>query len=148
MKKISLLALVVSSSLMAMAQNPVSWTFKAKKLADKTYEVTATATIQKGWHIYSMNMNGDIGVPTSFSFTNNALLSLDGKVKANGKMINAVDATTKQKVQYYSNNVSFTQKVKLKGNVKTSLAGSVEFMSCDDVKCLPPKTQTFAVALQ
>ena len=38
------------------------------------------------------------------------------------------------------NTVDFVQTVKLKGNIKTSVAGSVEFMVCNDSRCLPPST--------
>ena len=48
----------------------------------------------------------------------------------------------------YSNNVDFVQVVKLKGNVKTNVSGSVEFQTCDDKKCLPPKTVNFSVELK
>jgi len=37
------------------------------------------------------------------------------------------------------------QLVKLKGNIKTTLAGSVEFMVCNDSHCLPPSTVEFKV---
>jgi thiol:disulfide interchange protein DsbD len=39
------------------------------------------------------------------------------------------------------------QIIKLKGKIKTSFSGSVEFQTCDDKKCLPPKTVNFKVAL-
>jgi len=48
----------------------------------------------------------------------------------------------------YSNNVDFVQIVKLKGSAKTNVSGSVEYQTCDDKKCLPPKTVNFSVALK
>ncbi len=148
MKKILTLIAFSLSVAFVQAQNPVSWTFKAKKLADKTYEVSLTATVQSGWHIYSMTQKGEIGVPTSFTFTNNALFTLDGSVKSKAKITKGKDPSTNEVVEFYSGTVTFVQKVKLKANVKTSLTGSVEFMSCDDKKCLPPKSLPFTVALQ
>jgi thiol:disulfide interchange protein DsbD len=41
-------------------------------------------------------------------------------------------------VKYFESKVDFVQVVKLKANVKTSLAGKVEFMVCNDKQCLPP----------
>ncbi len=46
----------------------------------------------------------------------------------------------------YSGKVDFVQVVKLKANVKTNLTGSVEYQTCDDKKCLPPKTVNFSIA--
>jgi thiol:disulfide interchange protein DsbD len=39
------------------------------------------------------------------------------------------------------------QLIKLKGSVKTNIAGKVEFMVCDDKQCLPPTTVDFKVAV-
>ena len=47
----------------------------------------------------------------------------------------------------YSNFVEFVQKIKLKANVKTNFSGSVEYQTCDDKKCLPPKTVNFSIAI-
>jgi thiol:disulfide interchange protein DsbD len=51
-------------------------------------------------------------------------------------------------VKQFSNKVDFVQTVKIKGKAKTVLNGSVEFMTCNDHECLPPKTQKFSVALK
>jgi thiol:disulfide interchange protein DsbD len=40
------------------------------------------------------------------------------------------------------------QKIKLKANVKTNFKGNVEYQTCDDKKCLPPKTVNFDVTIK
>ena len=47
----------------------------------------------------------------------------------------------------YAEKVDFVQVVKLKAKAKTSLAGTVEFQTCDDKKCLPPKKVNFSIAI-
>ncbi|TMI63387.1 MAG: hypothetical protein E6H07_11415 [Bacteroidetes bacterium] len=131
------------------AQNPISWTFSAKKVDDKTFEVHMTATIQKSWHLYSQTQPEDaVANPTSFTITANPLLKLDGKIKEVGKMEKFVDKELGLSANQYSDKVDFVQVVKLKGSVNTNLSGSVEFQTCDDKKCLPPKTINFNVALK
>ncbi len=131
------------------AQNPVSWSFSSKKLSDKTFEVHLTASIQLGWHLYSQDQPEDaIVVPTSVKINNNPLLKLDGKVKEVGKMEKFKDETLGIPAHQYSNKVDFVQVVKLKSNAKTNFSGSVEFQTCDDKKCLPPKTVNFNVTLK
>ena len=44
--------------------------------------------------------------------------------------------------------VDFVQVVKLKANAKTNVSGNVEFQTCNDEKCLPPKTVNFSIALK
>ena len=132
-----------------LAQTPVSWSFNSKKVSDKTYEVHLTANIQSGWHLYSQDQPSDaIAIPTSVTINNNPLLKLDGKVKEVGKMEKFNDKNLGISAHQYSNKVDFVQVVKVKSNAKTNVAGSVEFQTCDDKKCLPPKTVNFNIALK
>ena len=129
--------------------NPVSWSFSSKKINEKTYEIHLTATMQSGWHLYSQVQPEDaIAQPTDFKINNNPLLSLEGKIKEVGKMEKFHDAKLEVSANQYANKVDFVQVVKLKANVKTNLTGSVEFQTCDDKKCLPPKTVNFSVPVK
>ena len=128
--------------------NPVSWTFTSKKVGENVYEVQMTANLQPGWPLYSQTQPKDaIAQPTSFSFNKNPLVELDGKVKESGKMEKFSDKELGVSANQYSKQVSFVQKVKLKGKVKSNLGGNLTFQTCDDKKCLPPKTVNFSVAL-
>jgi DsbC/DsbD-like thiol-disulfide interchange protein len=50
-------------------------------------------------------------------------------------------------VRYNENTVEFVVKVKVKGTAKTNLAGKVEYMVCNEEKCLPPSETDFSVAI-
>ncbi len=131
------------------AQNPVSWSFSSKRISDKIFEIHLTANIQSGWHLYSQDQPDDaIAIPTSVTINNNPLLKFDGKLKEVGKMEKFKDKTLGISAHQYSNKVDFVQVVKLKSNTKTNVSGSVEFQTCDDKKCLPPKTVNFNIALK
>ncbi|MET0636388.1 MAG: protein-disulfide reductase DsbD domain-containing protein [Chitinophagaceae bacterium] len=150
MKKIIFFFVALFSLAAADAQvNPVSWSYTATKIADKTYEVHITATIQTGWHLYSQVQPEDAIVdPTSIVFAGNPLIGLEGKIKELGKMEKFHDAQLEVSANQYSSKVDFVQVVKLKTNAKTNLSGKVTFQTCDDQKCLPPKTINFAVAIK
>jgi thiol:disulfide interchange protein DsbD len=131
------------------AQSPVSWIYSAKKIGDKTFEVRLTASIQPGWHLYSQTQPGDaIAIPTGITINKNPLVIMDGKVKEDGKLEKFRDEKLGISAHQYSNKVDFVQVVKLKGNAKTNVTGSIEYQTCDDKKCLPPKTVNFSVALK
>jgi hypothetical protein len=150
MKKFSFLLLALFTVALASAQalNPVSWTFSSKKLGENLYEIQMTASIQKGWHLYSQTQPDDaIAQPTAFSFNKNPLVEFDGKVKEVGKMEKYKDKALGVSAHQYSDKVVFVQKVKLKGKAKTSVTGSLEFQTCNDEKCLPPKTVNLSIAL-
>jgi hypothetical protein len=140
MKKAVFFSMALMTGIVAMAQSSkqVNWSYSAKKIADKTYEVHMTATIGGDYHLYAQDAGGDGPIPTSFTFVKNPLLSVDGKVKENGKLVKKFESAWSHDVKYYEKTVDFVQVVKLKSNVKTNLAGKVEFMVCNDHECLPP----------
>jgi hypothetical protein len=145
--KILFTAILTLAFMVSNAQlSKVTWSFTSKKIKEGEYEVNMTAVIAEGWHLYSQT-TGKGPVPTTFKFTKNALLKFDGKVKENGKLISVKDKVWDNTQKYYGGTVTFTQKVKLKGKIKTNVSGEVEFMVCDDTQCLPPTTQKFNIAL-
>ena len=149
MKKWLLALVFVGLASLAQAQlNPITWTFTARKVSDNTYELQMKATIQTNWHLYSQTQPEDaVAMPTTFVLNPNPLFSLDGKIKEVGKMEKFTDKVLKVSANQYSNTVTFTQQIKLKGKAKTSVTGTVEYQTCDDQKCLPPKKVSFKVAL-
>ncbi|MBK5271077.1 MAG: hypothetical protein JJE22_08690 [Bacteroidia bacterium] len=149
MKKFVGIIAILLAAVVANAQlNPVTWTFSAIKTSDKTFEVHMKAIMQSGWHLYSQIQPEDaIAIPTTFKVNNNPLLTLNGKIKEMGKLEKMHDAKLDISANQYSNTVEFIQTVKLKAKASTNFSGSVEYQTCDDKKCLPPKTVTFSVAL-
>jgi thiol:disulfide interchange protein DsbD len=145
----SLALLFTVTAVQAQVANPVSWSFASKKVNANVYEVKMTATIQNGWHLYAQTQPKDaIAIPTTFEFSKNPLVQLDGNVKETGKLEKFVDNDLGVSANQYSKQVVFTQRVKLKGKAASNLSGNVTFQTCDDKKCLPPKTVTFNVALK
>lgn len=143
-----LLSLFTIGFASAQTVNPVSWTFSSKKLSTNSYELQMTATIRHGWHLYSQTQPEDaIAQPTSFNFNKNPLVDFDGNVKEIGKLQKYRDAKLGIAANQYSEKVVFVQKVKLKGKARTNVTGKLEFQTCNDEKCLPPKTINLSIAL-
>jgi hypothetical protein len=149
MKKLFfLLITILSVQLLSAQQIPVSWTFSSKKISNGQYEIYFYATIEPGWHVYSQQQPKDaIAEPTSFSFVKNPFIQLEGKVSEVGKLEKYKDKVLDVTAHQYSNKVTFVQKVKLKGKAKTSVTGNLVYQTCDDEKCLPPRTVNFTIAL-
>lgn len=147
MKKHLLLIAAVSFAGIVSAQSAkmVSWNFSSKKIADKVYEVHLSASLNPGWHIYAQNVGVEGPLPTAITLTNNPLASLSGKTKEVGAVIRKKEEVWGGTVNYYEKSVDFVQQVKLRGNVKTNLAGKIEFMVCNDKECLPPSEVPFKV---
>ena len=137
--------LMITTIVSAQSAKQVKWTYTAKKIADKTYEVHITATMNGNWHIYAQNVGVEGPIPTTFTFTKNPLLTLDGNPKEVGNVIKKKEEVWGGVVNYYEKSVNFIQIVKVKGNVKTNIDGKVGFMVCDDHQCLPPSEVDFSV---
>ncbi len=149
MKQIYLFAALTmaAASLHAQSFKEVQWTYTTKKLADKTYEVHISASIGGNYHLYAQNVGVEGPVPTSFTFVKNPLTTVEGKPKEIGRVIKKREEVWGGSVNYYEKAVDFVQVVKLKGDIKTSLAGTVEFMVCNDSQCLPPSKTDFSVKI-
>lgn len=149
MKRITLiLTLVFFSALGAFAQleNPVSWSYVAKKTSKTEAVVYIKATIEDGWHIYSLNLKPGGPNKTSFAFTPSKDFSLVGKA-VEPKPITKFEKSFNMDVTYFENEVVFTQKVKL-NKPTTTVKGKVEFMVCNDKSCLPPSDVTFSIPVK
>jgi len=50
-------------------------------------------------------------------------------------------------VSYFEKTVTFQQKIKLKTPNETVVKGQLEYMTCNDRKCLPPDDVTFSITI-
>jgi thiol:disulfide interchange protein DsbD len=150
MKKSVILVALVILQVVAFSQklNPAHWTFSAVKKSDKQYEIVMSANIDAPWHLYSQFMKQGGPVPTSFKFKTNPIVKLDGAVKEKGKLEKFFDKNFNMQVSYFAGKVDFVQTVTLKVASKTKLTGEVEYMTCNDEKCLPPVKLPFEIDIQ
>lgn len=149
-KSLLFLSSLLFISLISCSQlrSPIVWSFSSKKINLTTYELHMTATLDRQWHVYSQSTPEGGPIPTSFTFTNNPLVTRSGAVKEIGKLEEHFEELFGVNVKQFSGKVDFVQRVIVKApNVKTAVAGNVEFMMCNDKECLPPKKQPFSIAL-
>lgn len=128
--------------------NPVNWSFKSKKVSDTEYDLVLTAEVKKGWFIYSQYLESDEGpVATSFTFVEDGSYELIGETKEEGHKKEGFDDIFGMNLIKFSDEVTFTQRIKLKEKMQ-SISGSLDFMTCDDERCLPPATVEFEIQLK
>jgi len=138
MKKIILiLLLTLGFTSYAQVFEPVKWTTSVEKVSETEYNLVAKASIDRGWHLYSQNVPEDGPIPTSFSFEENEGYSLIGNVEEEeGHTID--DPVFNMVIKFFEDSATFKQKIKITSTELTAIIGEVEFMVCDDSKCLPP----------
>ncbi|HLT32727.1 MAG TPA: cytochrome c biogenesis protein CcdA, partial [Aquaticitalea sp.] len=116
---------------------PVKWTTSVEKISDTEYVLIATATIDEGWHLYSQNVPEDGPIPTTFTFEPDNGLELMGKVSEGiGETID--DPVFGMRIKFFGDKAEFKQRIKIVNQELSIVKGEVEFMVCDDQRCLPP----------
>jgi len=148
MKRALLLMTVFMISMGAYAQieAPVKWSYAAKRLNSKEAVILLRATIQDGWHIYSQNVKDGGPIKTSFTFTPSKEYAVVGK-PAEPTPITHYEDAFKMNVSYFEKTVTFQQKIKLKSDKVTAIKGQLEYMTCNNKKCLPPEDVDFTIPL-
>lgn len=130
----------------AQIESPVKWSYAAKKVSNTEAVVFLKATIQDGWHIYSQSVKDGGPIKTSFTFLPSKEYSLVGKTAEPAPVTKYEDAF-KMNVSYFEKSVIFQQKIKLKSPNASVIKGKLEYMTCNDRKCLPPEDLDFSVPL-
>ncbi len=145
MKKVLLLLVIMFAGRAASAQieGHVSWAYAAKKVSPTEAMILLKATIDDNWHIYSAYQKDGGPIKTSFKFKPSKEYALEGKL-IEPTPVTKMEKSFGMNVSYFENSVVFQQKIKLKAK-KTIIKGSLEYMTCNDQKCLPPETVAFAV---
>lgn len=146
MKKLFSIFLLVFVTLAVQAQihQPVKWKIKLEDSKTAEKDIVFTATSEKGWHLYDMDLPEGGPVSTSFTFETLKGAELIGKLVSSVKPTVVYDELFSMDLRWYPGTVSFTQKVKITDPKKFKIDGEVEFMACNDETCLPPDRVSFA----
>lgn len=141
---ILLMLALLSSVVSAQIKDPVKFKYTVNTLANGEYEAVLTASVDKGWHIYSQDLPQDSGIPTEMKVSSKDGITLIGKVVEAGKKHSEFSEAFGAQIVYYSNTAQFKQKFKLKDKVKSALVvAEITYQTCDDRICLAPNTLEF-----
>ena len=138
-KKLTYLFLLLPLLMQAQILAPIHWEAVAARLTDSTAQITLTATIDEGWHLYTQDLPDGGPVATQFRYKQPAL----GPTTTDATVLSDYDDNFEMELTYYTTKAVFTQTVLARE--EETLAGSVTFMACDDHQCLAPETWDFEV---
>lgn len=140
----TLMLVLVALAVQAQIHTPVKWKIKLEDSGTPEKEIVFTATADKGWHLYDMNLPEGGPVSTTFSFEILKGAELVGKPVSSTKPTTVYDELFSMELRWYAGTVSFTQKIKVTDPAKFKIAGELEFMACNDETCLPPERVEFS----
>src|ERR1700721_2587383 len=135
MKKKILIMLIglINHALPAQILHSVKWSYAAKRISKDEAVLFIKATIDDGWHIYSISQQDGGPRKTIFKFTPLPAYSLLGNTEK-PKPVTRFEKAFSMDVNYFEHSVVFQQKIKLR-SVHPTVKGSVGFMGCNDQKC-------------
>lgn len=143
-----ILSMVMLISGIASAQifEPVKWNYSFEKTGSNEYDVIFNADIDTDWHLYSQFIGDNGPVKTTFTFNEATGYERIGEVKESG-VITEDDPVFEMKLAYFENKAEFRQKIKVTTDGPVSVSGEIEFMCCDNSKCLPPTAVEFDITI-
>ena len=162
-----ILSLLFVNAGFSQIEEPVKWSYSKKDLGNNEYELLFKATIEKGWHLYSQNIGDNGPIPTSFTFNNlNGFEFLDKNIKITKvesyepgedslykvlfdetKPIKEFDPNFNMELKFFAKKAEFKTKIRVTSPKAIKIKGFLEFMCCDDQKCLPPADEDFEFSL-
>lgn len=145
MKKFLLLFFAVVSQLFfSQIEKHVKLNYDIKSIGENQYEAIITAKIDNGWHIYSKDIDPEVGaIPTEIKITSKDI-ELIGKATETGKKETSFSEAFGADLTTLSGNVIFKQKFKLKNPEKpANVIAEFTYQTCDDRVCLAPESLEF-----
>ena len=142
MKNIRILlttCLLACMSVFVFAQSvtPVKWAYKTVKVNDSVAELQFTANIQPNWHLYAQKPGqGQIELPLVFNFTKSPKYERMGKV-AEPTPQSEYDDIMDAHSNFYTKQVTFKQRVKVKDDQSFTVQGKLEGQACIEGRCTP-----------
>lgn len=139
--------LMIQGALNAQLDNPVIWSFSQEQISDTETDLIFTAKIEKGWNVYSQFLAEDATpLPTFIEYETLNGAELAGKSTESGKRKEGMDPIFKENVIKFLSDKPYVIKQRIKTGAGWSASGFLEFMTCNDQKCLPPTAIDFSFA--
>ncbi len=135
--------LSAAASAQGIMSKPVRFKVEKKQVNNNTFDVLFSATIDKGWHVYSPGLPAGGPVSASIAIDKSEGVDAEGPLKAIGNERNVYDEMFGMNVRYFEDAVTFSQRFKTKGG-KYDVSGRLVYGSCNDQMCLPPTSVDFS----
>jgi thiol:disulfide interchange protein len=122
---------------------PVKWEFNYEKVNENEYNLLLDAAIDENWYLYGLEIPDGGPIPTSVSIESSEFFELIETTEEATTPEIKFDPFFEMELPLFSNNAGFRQKIRVLTDQEFTLTGFVEYMSCDDERCLPPQEVEF-----
>lgn len=130
----------------AQIVDPVHWSTELKMTGDAQCEVVMTASIDAGWHMYSLDVDPDIGPqPLAIEWTALDGVELKGHPKADKTPHKEYDEMFGANLSWWTEGVTITQAFTATKS-KFAIEGLIRYSACNNDNCIPPAKESFSMA--
>jgi thiol:disulfide interchange protein len=131
----------------AQVVDPVKWTFSYEKAGELEVDLIFKAAIDPPWHVYSAYLpeGGPIATRPWIGESGDYIL-VDDVVEVTKPKVK-FDEGFQMEVGTISRNAELRQRVRFNAPGTYTVSGEIEFQTCDDVTCLPPKYEEFNITV-
>lgn len=154
-------------NLQAQVIEPVKWSYSGEMTGKNTAMLKFSATIEDGWYLYSQHIPDGGPIKTSFYFNSlkgfefvdsNVEITEEESFTGDGSKIYRVifkepvpeekeDPDLKMMVKMLKKKADFTREIRILTNQPLKITGFLEYMCCDNEKCLAPTVVEFSFSL-
>ena len=130
-------------ALQAQILEPVKWKTELKEASGGIMEIVFTATIDEGWHVYSVEMGDDGPISASFHADVAEGVRLAGKLTPRSKVTTEYDNMFGMELRFFEHTAVLSQQFEPTGG-PYRIEGYLEYGACNDESCLPPSQVPFS----
>lgn len=142
---ITFLLMTLAFSATAQIVNPVTWKSKIEMKGDDKGEIVFTALIQSGWHMYSYDVDPNVGpTPLSVSYPTLKGVKLNGRIRADKKAHKEFDDMFEAELSWWTGRVTLRQAFTAT-KPDFTIEGNISYSACNDQNCIPPSKEAFSL---
>lgn len=116
---------------------PVKWDIKIENRDERTIDLFFTATIDDGYHLYSVDVPEDGPLPTEFIFENPFGFELVDEAIEITTPVEEFDDVFELDIKFFEHEATFKQTIKLTSEeAQIPVVGEIAYMVCNNVGCV------------
>lgn len=141
-----LCAVVVTA--FAQQPKPVEWHFAVAMTGKNVGEITATATIDKGWHLYGIDLPKGGPVATKWTFDGSVGVEFTGDITPVIAPESVVDPSWNMTLNWWEGKAQLKRKFRVTDPSNAAIDCKIKYMVCNGDNCLPPTTVKHRIVLK
>lgn len=119
--------------------DPVDYSSSIKKISENVVELQVTATMDEGWHIYSVNTSKEsMVIGTELNVPESPNYELIGTVKEPVPHTE-YDPNFQEELSYHGGKATFSQRIRILSAKDFKVTVEFVYQTCNDEMCLPPE---------